>query len=361
MVVRLVRMLGSSRGLLVAAIAAGAFSGLGLSAGGGGGSHVVTAQFANADGLVVGNEVRIGGIQVGEVQSLDVRVDTSTGAQFAQATFDIDSDHWPLHSGTQVSVRPKGVLSNMYVDVVPGSAGSKSLGDAPFFPLSQTQSPVNLDELSNVFDPSVRESIRTQLQEGVLVFGGSGVSDLNQSIQQLNPLTADLVPITGVLAQRTPELDRLQSEFDTISGDLARENASLGGLLANGNTFLGVLAAHEVSLQGTLVHAAGTLSSLDAAFSGEEGNLRTIFQDGPTALNDAMSSANYLSPLIANVDPYIGDLDVLLHEFVTATGYDTGTGSNAFGSPLDTLRVDGSLPMTGRSAVPCGGTSENPC
>ena len=355
-------MLASSRGMFAVALAAGAFSGLGLSASGGGGSHTVTAQFSNADGLVVGNEVRIGGVQVGEVQSLEVRLDTAGGGQFAQATFTVDGSHWPLRSGTEVAVKPKGVLSNMYVDVVPGSASGSSLGDSPFFPLSQTQSPVNLDELSNVFDPSVRASIRTQLQEGVLVFGGNGVADLNATLQQLNPLTQDLGPITGVLAERSPELDRLNGEFDTISGDLAREDASLRGLLANGNVFLGVLAAHEASLQGTLVHAAGTLTSLDQAFAGEENNLRTIFQDGPTALQDAMQSADYLSPLIGNVDPYIGDLDVLLHEFVTATGYDTGTGNNAFGSLLDTLRVDGSLPPPSRTATPCGGDpSEKTC
>lgn len=361
MVVRFVRLLASSRGMFAAAVAAGAFSGLGLAAGGGGGSHIVTAQFSNADGLVAGNDVRMGGIDVGTVQSINVRVDTATGRQYAQATFNVDSAHWPLHRGAEVAVKPKGVLSDVYVDVVPGSATGQSLGDAPFFALAQTQSPVNLDELSNIFDPSVRVSIRTQLQEGVLVFGGSGVSDLNQSIQQLNPLTADLVPVTGVLAQRTPELDRLNAEFDTVTADLAREDANLRGLLANGNTFLGVLAAHEVSLQGTLVHAAGTLASLDQALSGEENNLRTIFADGPTALKNAMVSANYLAPLIANVDPYIGDLDVLLHEFVTATGYNTGTGTSAFNTPLDTLRVDGSLPSAGRTATPCGGSSENPC
>ena len=50
-----------------------------------------------------------------------------------------------------------------------------------------------------------------------------------------------------------------------------------------------MLATHEVSLQGTLVHAAGTLNTLDQALHGEEGNLTTIFHDGPTALSQAKS------------------------------------------------------------------------
>ncbi len=359
MIVRIVRLLASSKGLFLAAVVTGAICGLGLSFGGA--SHTVIAQFTNVNGLVGGNEVRIGGVEVGSVQSLDVSA--GSGQQSAQVAFTVDNAHWPLHQGTTVAVRPKGVLSNVYVDVEPGSAGAPSLGDNPRFDAQQTSSPVNLDELSNIFDPSVRASIRTQLQEGVLAFGGTGIGDLNQTIANTNPLTADAVPITSVLGQRTPELDRLNFEFDTISGDLAREDSSLRGLIANGDQFLGVLATHEVSLQGTLVHAAGTLTSLDQALRGEESNLAAIFQKGPNALNQAKSSADLLAPLISNVDPYIGDLQVLLHEFQTATGYTQSvpTTNNAYGGLLDMLRVDGSLPASGESAIPCGGTSENHC
>ena len=359
MIVRIVRMLASSKGLFLTAVAAGAFCGLALSLGSP--THTATAQFSNVNGLTDGNEVRIAGIEVGTVQSLEIHVDQQSGTETAQVVFSVDDAHWPLRSGTKVAVRPKGVLSNVYIDVSPGSSSGRSLGDSPSFGLNDTSSPVNLDEFSNIFDPSVRQSIRTQLQEGVLVFGGAGVDDLNNTISNANPLTADAVPITGVLAARSPQLDRLQGEFDTITGDLSREDASLRGLLANGDVFLGTLATHEASLQGTLVHAASTLTTLDQALAGEEGNLTTIFRDGPQALTQAKNAADLIAPLIANVDPYIGDLDVLLHEFTTATGYTTGTGSNAYGLPLDTLRVDGSLPLPGKSAKPCGGSWENPC
>lgn len=352
MIGRVVRALASSKGLFGAAIVAGAFCGLALSFGS---SHTAVAKFSNVNGLVSGNEVRIAGIEVGTVQSLDVHPDPQTGQQFAQVVFTVDSGHWPLRQGTHVSVRPKGVLSNVYVDLSPGSSGNTSLGDSPSFDLGATTSPVNLDELSNVFDPNVRTSIRTQLQEGVIAFGGTGIGDLNQTIANLNPLTADAVPITTVLAQRSPELSRLNSEFDTISANLASEDANLRGLLANGNVFLGALASREAHLQGTLEHAAGVLSKLDQSLRGEEKDLAAIFQKGPEALKQAAYAADMLSPLISSVNPYIGDLQVLLHEFVSATGYNKATGSSAFGTPLDTLRVDGSLPPKEKSAITCGG------
>ncbi|MBJ7593279.1 MAG: MCE family protein [Candidatus Dormibacteraeota bacterium] len=360
MMVRIVRLFASSKALFAAAVVSGAVAGLGLSFGGS--SHTAVADFSNVNGLTGGNEVRIGGIEVGTVQSLDVMVDSQAGKQAARVTFTVDNAHWPLRQGTSVAVRPKGVLSNVYVDVEPGSPSAPSLGDTPRFDINHTSSPVNLDELSNVFDPSVRTSIRTQLQEGVIVFGGTGIGDFNQTIANANPLTASAIPITSVLGQRTPELDRLNFEFDKISGDLAREDANLRGLLVNGEQFLGVLASHQVSLQGTLVHAAGTLSSIDQGLQGEQNNLTAIFQKGPNALNQAKTSADLLAPLISRVDPYIADLDILLHEFLTATGY-TQTlppTNNAYGGLLDMLRVDGSLPPTSKTAKACGGTPYNP-
>lgn len=357
MIRRTVALLASSKGLFAVAVASGAFCGLALSFGGS--SHTVVAQFTNVNGLVKDNEVRIGGVEAGTVQDLQATVDPKTGAQYAEVTLTVDNAHWPLHQGTRVAVRPKGVLSNVYVDLEPGSTGSPVLGDAPVFTTDVTSSPVNLDELSNVFDPSVRASIRTQLQEGVIAFGGTGVGALNTTLGNLNPLTADAIPVTSVLAARTPELDRLTTEFDTISGNLAREDANLGGLISNGNIFLGVLAAHEASLQGTLVHAAGTLTTLDNSLRGEEANLATIFQKGPTALNEAKSAADLLTPLIAAVNPHVANLDVLLNEFLTATGYNQGNPQGRGGKAIDTLRVDGTLPPSNRSATPsCGYTAE---
>ncbi|MFN2452127.1 MAG: MlaD family protein [Candidatus Dormibacteria bacterium] len=313
-------------------------------------SHQITAYFADANGLTSGNEVRVAGIEIGSVQSIQV-----AGGQ-AKVVLEVDAAHWPLHRGTRIAVKPKGVLSNMYVDLQPGSAGSPALADDHSFGVGETSSPVNLDAFSNIFDPEVRVSIRTQLQEGPIAFGGTGANDLNTTLAYLNPLSRDLQPITAVLAQRSPELDRLNGEFATISGDLAREDGSLRGLISNADITFGALAARQHELQGTLDHAAGTLTTLDAGLRGEEGNLAAIFRKGPASLRSAKAASDALTPLITDVNPHIPDLNVLLNELITATGYQGDP------SGIDTLRVDGTPPPGGYSQSSCGGEpAENPC
>lgn len=340
--------LSSSRGLFLTALVAGSLGGVAfLGIGSDSGSHTVTAQFRDADGLVVGNEVRVAGVAAGSVTSVAIRLDQSSGQQFAQVDMNIDASQWPLREGTKVAVKPKGVLSNVFVELDPGSMHNPALGDHPFFPLSQTQSPVSLTELNNVFTPSVREAIRTQLQEGVLALGGTGATDLNQTLVNANPLTFDAIPVTAVLATRSPQLDALNFEFDTVSRNLAREDANLRPLIVNLDATLNALAVRETALQGTLTHAASVFGNLDQALSSSvtQADLARIFREGPQSLSCASAIANYISPLISAVNPYISytapySLDSLLGFFVTASGFNVSVPG--FPGPYsgDALRVN---------------------
>jgi len=361
---RLLNAVFSSRGLLISMLLAGAAAGtafLGL----GGSTHEVVALFSDANGLVVGNEVRVAGVEAGTVKTVEIVVDLAKGQQYARTVLEINGDHWPLHQGAKFAVRPKGVLSNVYVTLDPGSKTAPELDSGHVFGLDETSSPINLDELGNIFDRNVRESIRTQLQEGIIAFGGAGADNTNATIQNLNPLTAGLAPLTAVLAERSPELDRLNSEFDTITAELASEDANLRGLVTNGNTVLGVLADNASHLQATLVHAAGTLQSIDNGLRGEEQNLKAIFAKGPASLDKLRRSNELLIPVIDYVNPYIPHLDHVLWEFVSATGLQAqcnalngGSGCEDAGKDkgnIFTIRVDATLPGPGRTGVPCGG------
>lgn len=337
--------LASGRGMFLIALLAGALTGsafLGI----GGSSHTVTAQFRDADGLVAGNEVRIAGVVAGSVQSVEATVDPSNGQQYATVRFQVDSDHWPLTKGTTVAITPKGVLSNVYLSVEPAPSANPSLGQSPFFAVSQTQSPVKLSELNNVFTPDVRTAMRTQLQEGVLALGGAGAPDLNSTLYYADPLTRDTVPIAQVLAERTPQLNDLNIEFNTITAMLAREDANLRPLIRNLDTTLGVLANREADVQGILQNGATVFSELNSALRvpGAVTGLENIFNQSASALTCAQALGTSLEPVVGSVNPNVSNLDVLLGEFITATGYYSNPGN------VDALRVNGFLAAGGQES-----------
>jgi ABC-type transporter Mla subunit MlaD len=373
----------SSRGALIGVLVAGSAAGVAFGFGGSS-DHTITARFRDVNGLVVGNEVRIAGIEAGTVKEINIRHDPQHGPcptgkpaagscdpnaqlgdsdEYAEVTLQINGDRWPLHEGTKVNVRPKGVLSNVDVTIDPGSMSNKAIADGTLFdfnkPIPDTTWPINLDQFTDIFgkyvkDPSitVTDALRTQIQQGTIAFGGSGAPDLNATLANLNPLTRDLTPLTQVLADRSPELSRLNTEFATISGELATEDANLRGVINNGNVLFAAIVEKQQALGSVLDHAATTFGSLNSVLNGEEQNLITIFEKGPPALDKIKQSADLLTPLLQNVNPHVRSLDILLHYFTTATGYVAGSST-----PIDTLRVDASLPPSNGSkqAFPCGG------
>lgn len=349
---RITAVLLSSRTLML--LACGAAAAAGVAFLGGGSGHQVVAQFTDADGLVAGNEIRVAGLQTGgTVDSVQVQV--QNGQQVAVAVLDIDDAHWPLHQGTTFAVRPKGVLSNVYVAMSPGPDSASTVDTGHVFTTKDTSSPIQLDAFSNLFNTDVRESIRTQIQEGVVAFGGAGAANTNGLLQNLNPLTADLSPVTAVLAQDSPELDRLNGEFDTITQELAGEDSNLRGLIQNGNTFLHTIAVNAAATQGTLVHAAGTLGTIDQALQGEESNLQAIFQKGPSSLDSSANLATMTNPVLSYINPHIQSLDVLLNYFLSATGWQT-TSPQPGSEPVINSRIDATLYAgNARYAIPCGG------
>lgn len=344
--------LGRERSVVAGAVLLGCV-GLRFALLGGAGDHVVTVRFADADGLVGGNEVRVAGVAVGHVDAIGIVHDATVsdprlGNQFAEARLVIDDSHWPLHQGTTFAVRPRGVLSDVVVQLYPGAASGPLLDVGRPVPASQTSSPVNLDELNGLFDPTVRQALRTQIDQGVVAFGGTGAADFNQLLVNLTPLTRDLHPVTSVLAERSPELSRLNGEFATISGDLAREDSDLRGLIEHQNTLFATIANRQADLRGTLDHAASVLTSLDGVLTGEERNLTALFQKGPAALDKSKQATDLIYPLVYDVNPHIPDLDTLLRYFVTGNGYRSQNG-------VISLRIDANLPFPGRTSSACGG------
>src|SRR3954447_10712347 len=85
---------------------------------GGGGSYEITLTLDNASQLVNGNQVKVGGVQVGSVHSIEL---SSDGRARVHITIDDDSVT-PLHSGSRAQVRSSSLsgVANRYIALTPG-------------------------------------------------------------------------------------------------------------------------------------------------------------------------------------------------------------------------------------------------
>ncbi|MGZ5359715.1 MAG: MlaD family protein [Solirubrobacterales bacterium] len=174
-------------------------------------TYRVSATLPNANTLVPGNEVRIGGIRVGQINEISPTVVETTNAEgetvtdvAAKVDMELIEDLDPLPEDTQVIVRSRSALGLKYLDLKRGTS-EEGFPPGATLPLSAaTPEPVEIDEVFNTFDNPTRAAIQANLTEFGAALAGRGVS-LNATIGDLRPLVERLLPVMRNLS--SPETD----------------------------------------------------------------------------------------------------------------------------------------------------------
>ena len=79
-------------------------------------TYDLKARVPNADALVKGNEVRIGGVRVGTVRSV-VPVELENGEFAAELDLRLDKSAEPLPVDSTITIRPKSALGLKFLQV----------------------------------------------------------------------------------------------------------------------------------------------------------------------------------------------------------------------------------------------------
>lgn len=81
------------------------------------GSYELLAAFRSAEGISVGTEVRLGGVQIGTVTGMDLNPQTF----LAETTFSVD-EAIILPDDSAISIASESLLGGSYVEVIPGGS-----------------------------------------------------------------------------------------------------------------------------------------------------------------------------------------------------------------------------------------------
>lgn len=300
-------------------------------------TYQVTAYFVSASQVVPGNQVTIGGVPVGSVSAVQLAPDGSTAG--ALVTMQINGSRAPLQRGTTATIRPKGLLGNMYVELSPAHTG-QVIPSGGSIPLQDTAAPVTLDQISDILDPQTRQWLQTLTQQGGVALQDHG-PEINHLLGQLPQITADLAATTAALDSRDQDLEALTVEFDQVANMVAGEDRSLRGDLQSGATLLDTLAQHQQSLQQELTSADSSISKLNAALGGHEQDLNQLLKDLPQFLDDVRALSGSSTTSFTILDPCMTDLVNTLAEMRSATGYPHPAGSQDGAGYM--LRVDPQL------------------
>src|SRR5438445_5870221 len=288
--------------------------------------YTVTAYFLSAEGLTSQNDVVINGARVGRVSSVGIAPDDGASQGGAQVVLEVEGSAAPLHRGTRATIRPKGLLGNPFVELTPGPRSAASIPSGGTLPLQDTASPVDLDQVMDLFDPQTRARIQTLTREGGAALANRG-SDLNLFLQAMPGILQDTSVVTGKIAQQDQQLSDLDVEFDRIAQMMAAEDQAFRRDIANGASLLDVTAAHETQLKAELVYADRALGSLAAGLKGHERDLNQMLRALPAVLDELQKLSDHSTTSLAILDPCMADIIQTLAEMRSATSYKDANGN----------------------------------
>jgi phospholipid/cholesterol/gamma-HCH transport system substrate-binding protein len=331
---------------------------------GSGSSYAITGHFLSAEGLTAGNDVVIGGVQAGRVDSVAIAPDADS-AGGALVKLSIDPKYAPLRRGTRATIRQKGFLGNMYVELAPGSDASKAIPNGGTLPIQDTAAPVSLDQVMDVFDPTTRAKLKTLTLEGGKSLDNRG-TDVNHILSDLPATSAQLADAAQNLDKSQQQLDDLTVEFDRIAAEMAAEDTNLRGDLRNGASLLDTIAARESRLQAEITYANQGLAAVNAGLDGHQQDLAKLLRQMPSLQDHLRQLSSAADPALADVNMCYANIIDAISQLASATSYKrpgTGTDANGYELRVETFIAPAMNASTGSLNPPiaaCSGGTPTP-
>ncbi len=260
-------------------------------------TYNLKARVPNANALVKGNEVRIGGARVGVVKSV-VPVQTGNGQVAAELSLSLDKNVEPLPVNSTMIIRPKSPLGLKYLQVVPGDSKLGFAAGETIPVAAARPEPVDIDQFFDMFDEKTRKAIQRNLAGFGNAFAGRG-PQINNAFAALRLLVEDSEPTLATLvAPRTGfgEFWRALEALSATVAPVAEEQASM--FVGLDRTFAAFARVSRPFIQETISKGPRTL---DAAIV-DLPALRPFFEDSArffAALEPGAEALRETSPTIA--------------------------------------------------------------
>lgn len=265
-------------GLIVALLAA-AFNAQDLPLIGGGTDYA--AAFSEAGGLKPGDDVRIAGVKVGQVQSLDLEGD------HVRVDFRVQ-DGVEFGTGTGAAVKIKTVLGAKYLALEPAGPGQLRAGSE--IPLDRTVSAYDVvqafSDLATTTDQIDTKQLAAALDTVAATFKDSpadvkasltGISRLSQTVSSRDSALRDLLAhadsVTAVLADRSTQLTTLIDDGNALLTEIQRRRDVIHTLLVNTAALATQLTGLVTDNQAQITPALQRLGDVLAVLQRNQDNL----------------------------------------------------------------------------------------
>jgi len=193
-------------------------------------------SFAEATQLAVEADVRLSGVNVGKVKTIDLSDDGRT-----DATIEIDDQYAPISKDSRAILRQKTLLGETYIELTPGTEAAGKIPEDGRLETAQVAPTVELDEIFRAFDKETREGFQVWQQDlgkgieghgadfsdflGVLPEFANNTNEVLKILNSQERAVQEGIKNTGVVFDALTERDGQLRDWITTSNHLLETTA----------------------------------------------------------------------------------------------------------------------------------------
>ena len=287
------------------------------------------AYFADAGGIIPGNEVNVSGIVVGKV------TDVALAGDAAKITFTVNRD---VKVGDQslVAIKTDTVLGEKSLAVTP-----KGGGDSTVIPLGRTTTPYTLNTALQDLGQNVSELDKPKFEQALQTITDS----LKEATPQLRSALDGVTSLSRSLNARDEALAQLLGHAKNVSDTLAERSGQVNQLITDGNLLFAALDERRQALSNLIAGIDDVSKQISGFVADNRRKFKPALEKLNLVLDNLLERREHLSEALKRLPAY-----------ATALGEVVGSGPgfqiNLYGLPpapiaevlLDTYFQPGKLP-----------------
>jgi phospholipid/cholesterol/gamma-HCH transport system substrate-binding protein len=273
-------------------------------------NFTLKAQFKNVSGLMIGNNIRYVGIQVGTIKKIELVNDT-----LIEVEMNIDEKMKNfIHKSDHVDIGTDGLVGNKLLNISKGKTRSELVSDGDLLGVSEA---LNTDEMMLVLS-------RTNTNIALIT------EDLKSTVQRLNNSTAlwtllndkaipdNMIASLKNIRNATVRADDMVAEFQTVVRDVKNGKGSIGILLKD------TAIAYNMNQAVDRIKLIGdNANALVLDFNGMSQNIKSDLNNSKGAyhaiLKDTMlvfKLNNSMNNIELGTDGFNQNMEALKHNFL---------------------------------------------
>ncbi len=235
----------------------------------------IKAYFSSAEGLNVGDDVKVLGVRVGKIAAID---NESKGVR---VTLEVDSGQ-PIPAAAHAAIVSPSLVSGRFVQLDPVYDSGPKLEDGATIALEKTAVPVTFDDVKQqLTDLATTLGPDAGKKDGPLAVAIKSIDQslANGNSEQLRTSIAELRGAAAALSDGRSDLFGTISNLDKFTRNLALNDAALRGFTGELSDVSAVLANNKANLTGALSDLAKVLGQAETYFKKHRKRIRTTTTD----------------------------------------------------------------------------------